>query len=72
MDCVTASGSLDVSRYGRLLRARGLVGVRGASAPFNGLYYVRSVTTTIKRGECKQSFELTRNGLLPTITAVKV
>src|SRR5262245_44419278 len=28
MDAVTASGSLDVSRYGRLLKSRGLVGVR--------------------------------------------
>jgi hypothetical protein len=72
MDAVTASGSLDVSRYGRLLKPRGLVGVRGAGMAFNGLYYVRSVTTTIKRGECKQSFELTRNGLVsitPTVPA---
>ena len=72
MDAVSASGSLDVSKYGRLLKSRGLVGVRGASAAFNGLYYVRSVTTTIKRGECKQSFELTRNGLLSTTPVVRV
>ena len=31
---------------------------------FDGLYYVDSVTTTIKRGSCKQSFRLTRNGLV--------
>lgn len=63
MEAVTGSGSLDVARYGRLLKARSLVGVRGAGLAFDGLYYVDSVTTTIKRGSCKQNFRLTRNGL---------
>jgi hypothetical protein len=47
-----------------LLKARQLVGVRGAGMAFNGLYYVSSVTTKIKRGEIKQDFQLTRNGLI--------
>ena len=51
-------------RYGRVLKARQLVGVRGAGMAFDGLYYVKSVTHTIKRGEYKQSFTLTRNGLV--------
>lgn len=72
MDAVTGSGSLDVSRYGRLLKARGLVGVRGAGLAFDGVFYVKRVTTTIKRGECKQSFELTRNGLVSTTPMVPV
>lgn len=72
MEAVTASGSLDVSRYGRLLKARGLVGVRGAGLAFDGLYYVESVSTTIKRGSCKQSFRLTRNGLVSITPAVPV
>jgi hypothetical protein len=63
-DAVSGNGTLDVVRYGRLLKARQLVGVRGAGAAFDGLYYVKSVTTTIKQGELKQSFELTRNGLV--------
>lgn len=63
-DAVTASGSLDVTRYGRMLKARGLVGVRGAGLAYDGLYYVKSVTSTLKRGEFKQSFNLTRNGLI--------
>lgn len=71
-DAVTGSGSLNVSRYGRFLKARGLVGVRGAGLAFDGLYYVDSVTTTIKRGECKQSFQLTRNGLVSITPAVPV
>lgn len=69
-DAVTGTGSLDVVRYGRLLRARGLVGVRGAGLAYDGLYYVKSVTTTIKRGEIKQSFNLTRNGLVSLTPAV--
>ncbi|HLM55853.1 MAG TPA: hypothetical protein VK422_06950 [Pyrinomonadaceae bacterium] len=63
-DNVSASGSLDVLRYGRLLKARKLVGVRGVGLAFDGLYYVTSVTHDIKRGEYKQSFELSRNGLI--------
>jgi hypothetical protein len=63
-DAVSGTGTLDVVRYGRLLKARQLVGVRGAGTAFDGLYYVKSVTTTMKQGELKQSFELTRNGLV--------
>jgi len=64
-DAVTATGSLDVLRYGHVLKARGLVGVRGAGLAYDGLYYVKSVTHNIKRGEYKQSFNLARNGLIP-------
>ena len=39
-DAVTGTGSLDVLRYGRMLEARKLVGVRGAGTAFDGLYYV--------------------------------
>lgn len=63
-DNVTATGTLDVLRYGRLLKARKLVGVRGVGLAFDGLYYVTSVTHDIKRGEYKQNFELSRNGLI--------
>lgn len=63
-DAVTGSGSLDVVRYKRLLKARQLVGVRGVGTAFDGLYFVKSVTTTLKQGEIKQSFQLTRNGLV--------
>lgn len=63
-DSVSASGSLDVLRYGRPLKARQLVGVRGAGLAYDGLYYVNSVTSTLKRGEFRQSFQLTRNGLV--------
>jgi hypothetical protein len=63
-DVVEGSGTLDVLRYGRLLKARRLVGVRGAGTAFDGLYYVKSVTSTLKQGEFKQRFSLSRNGLV--------
>jgi hypothetical protein len=69
-DSVFGKGRLDVARYGRLLKSRQLVGVRGAGLPFSGLYYVKSVTHDIKRGEYKQSFTLARNGLVSTVPAV--
>ena len=69
-DAVSASGSLDVLRYGHVLKARRLVGVRGAGPAFNGLYYVKSVTHNIKRGEYKQNFTLSRNGLISTVPKV--
>jgi len=71
-DSVFGTGSLDVSRYGRLLKSRQLVGVRGAGLPFDGLYYVKSVTHDIKRGEYKQSFSLARNALVSTLPTVPV
>jgi len=71
-DGVTGRGKLDVFRYGRPLEARKLVGVRGAGPAFDGLHYVQQVTHSIKRGEYKQEFKLTRNGLLSTLPSVPV
>ena len=70
-DVVTGTGSLNVLRYGRILKARQLVGVRGAGLAFDGLYYVKSVTHNLKRGEYKQSFTLARNGLISTVPQVR-
>ena len=69
-DGVSGSGTLDVLRYGRVLKARKLVGVRGAGQAFDGLYYVKSVTHSLKRGEYKQNFTLGRNGLISTVPMV--
>jgi hypothetical protein len=69
-DTVTGRGSLDVVRYGRVLKARQLVGVRGAGPAFDGLHYVSQVRHTLKRGEYKQSFELSRKGLVSTVPQV--
>ena len=69
-DTVTGRGSLDVSRYGRVLKPRQLVGVRGVGPAFDGLHYVTRVRHTIRRGEYKQSFELSRKGLVSTVPLV--
>jgi hypothetical protein len=63
-EAITGSGTLDVLRYGQVLRPRMLVGVRGASIGYDGLYYVDSVTHSIKKGEYKQNFSLSRDGLI--------
>jgi hypothetical protein len=62
VDAVTGSGQMDAVRYGRVLRARQLVGVRGVGDTYDGSYYVKQVTHRIKRGEYKQSFSLSREG----------
>jgi hypothetical protein len=69
-DVVTGNGTLDVDRYGQILRARSLVGVRGAGIAFDGMHYVDSVTHTIKPGQYKQSFVLKRNALIANLPVV--
>ncbi|HEX8710811.1 MAG TPA: hypothetical protein VF730_02975, partial [Terracidiphilus sp.] len=69
-DVVSADGSLDVLRYGQVLRARQLVGVRGAGVAFDGLYYVESARHQIKPGAYKQSFSLKRNALVSNLPVV--
>ncbi len=71
-EAVSGSGTLNVLRYGQILRAFQMVGVRGAGLTYDGLYYVRTVTHNIKRGEYKQSFTLTRDGLVSQTPAVPV
>ena len=67
---ISGSGSLDVMQYGQPLRARALVGVRGAGISYDGLYYVDSVTHNIKKGEYKQNFSLSRDGLISNTPVV--
>lgn len=69
-DTVTGWGSLDVTRYGSVLKSRKLVGVRGVGPAFDGLHYVSEVRHTIRRGEYKQSFSLSRKGLISTLPLV--
>jgi hypothetical protein len=69
---ITANGSLDVARYGRPLRSRLLVGVRGAGLAYDGLYFVNSVNHDIRRGAYKQSFSLSRDGLVSATPIVPV
>jgi hypothetical protein len=69
-DAISVTGSLNVLRYGRVLQPRQLVGVRGATLAYDGLYYVKSVSHSIKRGEYKQNFTLSRDGLISNTPTV--
>ena len=60
---VTAEGEVDVLRYGKVLQARGLVGVRGAGFTYDGLYYVKRVKHLIRKHQYRQQFTLTREGV---------
>ena len=70
-DAVTGEGELDAVRYGSVLRARRLVGVRGAGLSYDGFYYVRGVTHQIARGSYTQKFRISREGT-GTLTPVVV
>ncbi len=69
-DIVNGEGTISVLRYGGILQARQLVGVRGAGIAFDGLYYVDSTKHQIKLGEYKQSFTLKRNALVSNVPFV--
>lgn len=69
-EALSATGKLETVRYGHVLRARRLVGVRGAGLKHDGLYYVRRVTHEIEVGKYTQEFTLSREGtgtLLPVV-----
>jgi hypothetical protein len=71
-DALGAEGEVDAIRYGHVLRARKLVGVRGVGLAHDGLYFVRRVTHTIAPGSYRQQFTLSREGtgsLLPAVPA---
>lgn len=61
-DAVTGEGEIDAVRYGSVLRARRLVGVRGCGLSYDGFYYVRGVTHQIERGKYTQRFRISREG----------
>lgn len=61
-DTVSGDGEVDTMRYGHVLRARRLIGVRGAGISYDGIYYVKSVSHRLSRGEYSQSFSLSREG----------
>ena len=69
-EAIGGEGEVDAVTYGKVLRARQLVGVRGAGTSYDGFYYVRSVHPHAAAGEYTQSFSLSREGtgaLLPVV-----
>ena len=68
---VNVSGELDALRYGAALQARTVVGLRGVGFTFDGLYFVKKVTHSIRTGEYKQRFTLQREGVGPMVPLVR-
>lgn len=66
-ETVVGEGELDALAYGGILRAAGLVGVRGVGRTNDGDYYVTEVTHKLSRGSFRQKFRLSRGG----VTALK-
>jgi hypothetical protein len=67
---IKGHGELDSVRYGGALRARRLVGVRGAGFSYDGFYLVERVEHRITKGEYTQNFTISREGtgtLLPVV-----
>jgi hypothetical protein len=69
-NAVSGDGELETVKYGHVLRARRLVGVRGAGLSYDGLYSVDSVTHKLMRGEYGQRFRISREGTGTTVPAV--
>jgi len=68
-DVVVATGEINSLKYGKVLEARGIVGVRGVGDNHDGMYYVKEVRHVISKGNYNQHFRLTREGS-GTITPV--
>ncbi len=69
-EAAKATGKLDVRTYGRLLKARRPVGVRGAGVSFNGRWYVEQTTSVMQPGSFTQDFVLSRDGLVSAVDRV--
>lgn len=61
-EVIVAEGTLDTARYGDILFAPGVVGVRGAGDTYDGDYYISRVTHQITPKSYTQKFRLTREG----------
>ena len=65
-ETVHVRGTLDILRYGKVLRCNRPVGVVGAGLSFDGFYNVTSVSHDITRNSYTQSFTLAREGKVST------
>jgi hypothetical protein len=60
---LSATGTVDAVKYGRVLRPGLPVLVRGAGRAYSGVWYVTRVSHSISTGAWTQSFNATRNAL---------
>lgn len=70
-NAVSVSGEVDTVRYGSIMKAGGLIGLRGAGALYNGDYYVSQVVHSLQTGQYVQRFTLKREGLGATSSKVQ-
>lgn len=63
---VEGGGEVDTAVYGAVLRARGLVAVKGVGEAFSGLYYLTNVRHVFGGDRYVQHFRGRRNALAPT------
>ncbi|MEL6854853.1 MAG: hypothetical protein AAFO83_07050 [Cyanobacteria bacterium J06607_13] len=70
-DAVTAEGELNALKYGGVLQARALVGLRGVGLSYSGNYYVKKVTHQITHETYKQKFSLAREGTDSAVPLVR-
>ena len=69
---VTASAEVATTRLGAVLRAPGVIGVRGTGGDYDGLYYLKAVTHRIElldnqQWDYRQSLTMTREGVGSTV-----
>lgn len=69
---LTVTGQLDTLVYGSLLERGKLVDVRGVGYTYDGAYYINQVVHSIREGEYKQRFQLSREGLETMVSRVNV
>lgn len=67
---LTVTATVDVARYGAMVKPFGTVLIRGIGAPYGGAYAVRRVSHSLKAGRYKQNVTLTRGELYPLAPAV--
>jgi hypothetical protein len=70
-DTMTGDAEVESVRYGQVIRARRLIGVRGAGFAHDGCYYVKRVSHRISRGSYTQSVSLSREGTMSLTPAVR-
>jgi hypothetical protein len=66
---IRATGELDGSLYGHVLKAGRVVSIDGTGARYGGLYYVDKVVHTFMPDGYRQQFELIRNAVGETESA---
>ena len=70
-NAIRVTGTLDNTRYNGVLKARGLVDLRGVGLSFDGTYKVAEVRHRITPGNYTQNFTLTRSEIGPKAPFVR-